>query len=126
MTGLELLRLFRTKDPRFPAVMITGNGDVGMAAETMKAGAVDFSEKPVGGQALLARVQRALENSQDSTGLSAGRTAAVNHPSGLTLRQHLIMTMVLAGTANQNIVEDIGISQRTFESHHAPIMKQTG
>ena len=42
------------------------------------------------------------------------------------LRQHLIMTMVLAGTANQNIVEDIGISQRTFESHHAPIMKQTG
>jgi len=126
MTGLELLRLLHSKDPRFSAIMITGNGDVEMAVEAMKAGALDFIEKPAGGRELLTRVRQMLENSRDSTSLSAWRTAAVNHLAGLTSRQHQIMTMVLAGMANKNIAADLGISQRTVEGHRAAIMKKTG
>jgi two-component system CheB/CheR fusion protein len=126
MSGLELLRHMRSKDAGLPAVMITGNSDVSMAVEAMKAGALDFIEKPVGGEELLARVKRVLEQSVDTTKLAAWRADAINHLSGLTPRQHEIMRMVLAGIPNKNIAVDLGISQRTVENHRASIMRKTG
>ncbi len=126
MTGLELLRHLRAKEIGLPTIMITGRSDVSMAVEAMKAGALDFIEKPVGGEELLARVRRALEQSLDTSKLAAWRMDAVNQLSSLTPRQHEIMNMVLAGIANKNIAADLGISQRTVESHRAAIMKKTG
>ena len=106
--------------------MITGNSDVPMAVQAMKAGASDFIEKPISRDELLASVERALEQSRDSSKLSARREDAAKHVAGLTPRQHQIMELVLAGHPSKNIAADLGISQRTVENHRASIMKKTG
>jgi two-component system CheB/CheR fusion protein len=126
MSGLELLQRLRDEGHRIPAVMITGNADVGMAVEAMKAGASDFIEKPVGRDDLLACVERALEHSRDASKVAAWREDAASQLMGLTQRQKQIMKMVLAGHPSKNIAGTLGISQRTVESHRAAIMKRTG
>ena len=125
MNGLELLQRLSAAGHRLPAVMITGNGDVSMAVQAMKAGASDFIEKPVGRNELLASIERALEQSRDMSKLSARRETAATHIAGLTPRQLQIMQMIVAGRANKNIAADLGISQRTVEKHRALIMKKT-
>ena len=105
---------------------MTGNSDVPMAVQAMKAGAFDFIEKPIGGKELLAGVQRALDQSRDATKLSAWHEEAAEHIAGLTPRQRQIMDLVLAGQPSKNIAADLGISQRTVENHRAEIMKRTG
>lgn len=126
MTGLELLRRLRAGGDMLAAIMITGNSDVPMAVEAMKAGASDFLEKPVGSADLLAVVERALERSRDCNKALEWREAAASHISALTHRQRQIMEMVLAGHPSKNIAADLGISQRTVENHRALIMKKTG
>jgi two-component system CheB/CheR fusion protein len=126
MNGIELLRKLNSAGHRLPAIMITGNSDVRMAVEAMRAGAMDFIEKPIGGAELLAGIARALEQSRDSDKLSAWREAAAGHVADLTLRQRQIMKLVLAGQPNKNIAVDLGISQRTVENHRASIMRKTG
>ncbi|MGL4967690.1 MAG: response regulator, partial [Inquilinus sp.] len=126
MSGLELLQWLRDAGHRLPAIMITGNSDVHMAVQAMKAGASDFIEKPVGRGELLAGVERAVEQSRDANKLAAWREAAANHVAGLSARQRQIMELVLAGQPSKNIAADLGISQRTVENHRAAIMKKTG
>jgi two-component system CheB/CheR fusion protein len=126
MNGLELLHRLAKDGYRLPSVMITGEADVAMAVEAMKAGASDFLEKPVGRDELLACVGRALDHSQDASKLAAWREGAARHMAGLTQRQKQIMEMVLAGCPSKNIAADLGISQRTVENHRAAIMKRTG
>ena len=126
MNGLELLQRLGEAGNRLPAIMITGNSDVPMAVEAMKAGASDFIEKPVSRSELLAGVGRALELARDSSKLTAYREDAASHLAGLTDRQRQIMTMVLAGHPSKNIAADLGISQRTVENHRAAIMTKTG
>jgi two-component system CheB/CheR fusion protein len=126
MSGLALLQRLRADGHEMPAVMITGNADVTMAVQAMKAGATDFIEKPIGPEELLASVERALEHSQDASKLIAWRDDAASHLEGLTQRQKQIMALVLAGEPSKNIAADLGISQRTVENHRAAIMKRTG
>jgi two-component system, chemotaxis family, CheB/CheR fusion protein len=126
MSGLELLEHLSHSSHRLPAIMITGNGDVPTAVKAMKAGALDFIEKPFNHSDLRASVERALEQSRDSGKLLAWREAAANHIAALTPRQRQIMDLVLAGHPSKNIAADLGISQRTVETHRASIMKKTG
>lgn len=126
MTGLELLERLHYAGDRLPAIMITGNSDVPMAVQAMKAGARDFIEKPIGREELLASVTRALEQARDAAKLSAWRKVATDHIASLTPRQHQIMDLVLAGHPSKNIAADLSISQRTVENHRAAIMKRTG
>jgi len=126
MSGLALLQRLRNAGDRLPVIMITGYGDVPMAVQAMKAGALDFIEKPVGKGELLAIVAQALEGARDATALAARRNHAASRIGGLTARQHQIMEMVLAGHPNKNIAADLGVSQRTVENHRAAIMRKTG
>jgi two-component system, chemotaxis family, CheB/CheR fusion protein len=126
MSGLELLQHLSHSSHRLPAIMITGNGDVPMAVQAMKAGALDFIEKPFNDSDLRDSVERALEQSRDSGKLLAWREAAATHIAALTPRQRQIMDLVLAGHPSKNIAADLGISQRTVETHRASIMKKTG
>ena len=126
MTGLELLRKLRDDGHHLPAIMITGDSDVSMAVEAMKAGATDFIEKPIGREELIASLQRALELSRDSNKSAEWRASAATHLAGLTPRQLQVMELVLAGHPSKNIAADLGISQRTVENHRASIMKRTG
>jgi two-component system, chemotaxis family, CheB/CheR fusion protein len=126
ISGLELLKRLKDAGHLIPAIMITGNGDVPMAVEAMKAGASDFLEKPIRGVELLAGVGRALASSRDNGKLKEWRKDAADHLAGLTQRQHQIMEMVLAGHPSKNIAADLGISQRTVENHRASIMRKAG
>ena len=126
MNGIELLQRLKTADNRVPAIMITGNSDVAMAVQAMKAGALDFIEKPIGANELLASIGRALEESRGLAKISSIRVNAAEQMAGLTSRQREIMQMVLAGHPSKNIAADLGISQRTVENHRAAIMKRMG
>jgi two-component system, chemotaxis family, CheB/CheR fusion protein len=126
MNGLTLLRRLHDSGHPLPAIMITGNSDVAMAVEAMKAGASDFIEKPINRHDLLASVDRALEQSRDSEKLASWRAKAATHMVALTPRERQVMTMVLAGHPSKNIAADLGISQRTVENHRASIMTKTG
>jgi two-component system CheB/CheR fusion protein len=126
MPGLQLLRRLKTLDSHLPAIMITGDGDIAMAVDAMKAGAFDFIEKPFSAAELMASVARALEQGHDVEKLSAVQADAAIHIAGLTDRQRQVLEMVLAGHPSKNIAADLGISQRTVENHRATIMRKTG
>jgi two-component system CheB/CheR fusion protein len=125
MTGIELLQRLKSAGELLPAIMITGNSDVAIAVEAMKAGAMDFIEKPIGAKDLLASVARALELAQSAGKRSDQQVAAAGVIAGLTKRQHQVMDMVLAGQPSKIIAADLGISQRTVENHRAAIMTKT-
>jgi two-component system CheB/CheR fusion protein len=126
LSGLDLLRHLRQAGDALPAVMITGNSDVPMAVQAMKAGADDFIEKPVGYRELLAAIDKAVEHAMDGAKRAAWQKTAAEHIADLTPRQRQIMDLVLAGLPSKNIAADLGISQRTVENHRATIMKRTG
>jgi two-component system, chemotaxis family, CheB/CheR fusion protein len=126
MNGIDLLRRLHDLGDCLPAIMITGNGEVSMAVQAMKAGASDFIEKPIGHAELLTCVDRAFDQGRDASKRTAWRDDAAHHIAGLTLRQRQIMEMVLSGHPSKNIAADLGISQRTVENHRAAIMKKTG
>jgi two-component system CheB/CheR fusion protein len=126
MDGFALLKHMQDQGYRMPAIMITGDGDVHMAVRAMQAGALDFIEKPISRDELLASIERALARSKESSLRFAGRDEAASHIAGLTARQHQIMEMVLAGYPSRRIATDLSISQRTVENHRASIMQKTG
>ena len=126
MSGLELIERLKANGVALPTIVITGSGDVPMAVEAMKAGAVDFIEKPIGHVELLASIERALDQNVNATALSLPRDAALACVASLTGRQRQIMDLVLAGHPSKNIAADLGISQRTVDNHRAAIMRKTG
>jgi two-component system, chemotaxis family, CheB/CheR fusion protein len=126
MSGIEFLEKLHHDGQNLPAIMITGNADVPMAVQAMKAGALDFIEKPIRREEVIASIERALELSRDSGKLVDRRAIAASHLAGLTPRQQDVMERVLAGHPSKNIAADLGISQRTVENHRASIMKRTG
>jgi two-component system CheB/CheR fusion protein len=87
---------------------------------------VDFIEKPVRHQDLLASVERALDQTHDAMTLSASRETAATRVASLTTRQRQILDLVLSGHPSKNIAADLGISQRTVDNHRAAIMRKTG
>ena len=126
MSGVELIERLKADGHELPAVVITGNGAVPMAVHAMKAGAVDFIEKPVGHEDLLACVKRTLDQMRDTAKASAWRETAATRVGSLTARQRQILDLVLAGHPSKNIAADLGISQRTVDNHRAAIMRKTG
>ena len=126
MSGIELIERLKAEGHQLPAIVITGNGAVSMAVQAMKAGAVDFLEKPVRPEELLAVLKRALDQARDGGKLSASRDAAATQVASLTTRQRQILDLVLAGHPSKNIAADLGLSQRTVDNHRAAIMRKTG
>ena len=126
MDGLDLLRHLKEGGSRLVSIMMTGNSDVTMAVNAMKAGALDFIEKPIAHAELLESIDRALDLSENATRRAAQHVDAARLIGSLTARQRQIMTMVLAGHPSKNIAADLGISQRTVENHRASIMTRTG
>jgi two-component system CheB/CheR fusion protein len=125
MSGLELVRQLRAAGDALPVVMVTGKGDVSIAVQAMKSGALDFIEKPVSAAQLHAAIARALQVARDTGKLRVMRDNAAEHIAGLTPRQREVMDLVLAGHPSKNIAADLRISQRTVENHRAAIMKRT-
>jgi two-component system, chemotaxis family, CheB/CheR fusion protein len=125
MSGIELIEHLNDKGHTIPAVVLTGHADVPMAVQAMKAGAVDFIEKPVGRDELLASIRMALNSVQNATQVRIAANAA-RCVARLTARQRRVLELVLAGHASKTIAASLGISQRTVDNHRAAIMKKTG
>jgi two-component system CheB/CheR fusion protein len=125
ISGVELLQSLHETNSHLPSIMITGRSDVQMAVKAMRAGALDFIEKPVSYDDLLSRVSRAITQSPDPAHRTAWQENALSHVARLTTRQRQIMELVIAGYPSKNIAADLGISQRTVENHRAAIMKKT-
>jgi two-component system CheB/CheR fusion protein len=123
MDGVSLIRRLKEDGALFPAIMITGYGDVSMAVAAMKAGAIDFLEKPVQYDELLACVDRAMARASSPN--SSPNEVAVKRIAQLTVRQRQVMAEVVAGHANKEIAARLRISQRTVENHRAAVMKRT-
>ena len=124
MTGLDLQdRLIERKSP-LPIVFITGHGDVPMAVNTMKKGAVDFIQKPFEEEALVNLVERMLEQAKEVFSdhqQSASRDALL---AKLTTREAQVLERIVAGRLNKQIADDLGISIKTVEAHRANIMEK--
>ena len=123
--GIALLQQLKAENNVLPSIMITGHGDISMAVEAMKAGAIDFIEKPASRDALLAGIDRAIELTRNSMAMSAWREDAATRIAGLTPRELQIMKLGIAGQPNKIIAADLGVSQRTVENHRAAVMKKT-
>ena len=126
MTGLELQdRLVERKSP-LPIVFITGHGDVPMAVNTMKKGAMDFIQKPFQEEALVNLVERMLEQAKETFAghqQSASRDALL---AKLTSRETQVLERIVGGRLNKQIADDLGISIKTVEAHRANIMEKLG
>jgi FixJ family two-component response regulator len=126
MSGLELQQRLIDMNASIPVVFITGHGDVPMAVEAMKRGAVDFIRKPVRDQELLDRINEALS-------VDAGKRAEVAdleqiraRVDSLTPRELEVFQRVAEGQANKVVAIDLGISERTVEIHRSQVMQKTG
>jgi two-component system, LuxR family, response regulator FixJ len=122
MSGLDLLDAIERRGALLPAVVMTGHADVPMAVRAMKAGAVDFLEKPFNHQAMIDAVQRALQHRPDAAAAASGEAAA--RYATLTAREREIMALVVEGKANKVIGMELGLSQRTVELHRAHVMEK--
>ncbi|MEI7537744.1 MAG: response regulator [Comamonadaceae bacterium] len=124
MTGLELQnRLIEARSP-LPIVFITGHGDVPMAVDTMKKGAMDFIQKPFKEDQLVTLVERMLDQAKDAFAehqCAANRGALM---ARLTLREAQVLERIVAGRLNKQIADDLGISIKTVEAHRANIMEK--
>jgi two-component system response regulator FixJ len=124
MSGLELQQLLNERSSKLPVIIITGHGDVPMAVQAMKAGAVDFLEKPYDNQLLIARIRQSLQQiskEQDKENRVAKEKSRL---AQLTPRELEVMKLLVAGKHNKAIADDLDISVRTAEAHRAKVMKK--
>ena len=126
MSGLKLLRTLSDQGHALPVIVVAGPGEVRTAVDALKAGVVDFLEKPIERDVLLASVERALVRGRESEQLKFDHETAANRLLELTPRQRQVMNLILAGHPSKIIAADIGVSQRTVESHRAEVMRKTG
>jgi two-component system response regulator FixJ len=122
MTGVELLRNLGIANAALPSVVITGHGDVPMAVEAMKAGAVDFIEKPFEDVVLIEAIQRAAERLADKPSEADDVGAIQARLEQLSERERQVLSGVVAGLPNKSIAYDLDISPRTVEVHRANVM----
>ena len=124
MTGLELqTRLIENRSP-LPIMFITGHGDVPMAVDTMKKGAMDFIQKPFKEDQLVALVERMLDQAKDSFAEHQSAASRGALMARLTLREAQVLERIVAGRLNKQIADDLGISIKTVEAHRANIMEK--
>ncbi|MCF8706750.1 MULTISPECIES: chemotaxis protein CheB [Sphingomonadaceae] len=126
MGGLEVLEHLKGRDSRLSICMITGKGDIATAVTAMKAGAIDFIEKPVDPAQLIATINRAFERARIASEESESRASATQALASMTKRQRQVLDLILAGKVNKEIAASLRINQRTVESHRALIMKKMG
>jgi two-component system response regulator FixJ len=120
--GLELQRRLREAKAGFPVIVITGHGDVPLAVEAMKTGAVDFIEKPFEDEILLSAIRFALSRNVKESELEARVFAIRGRLKLLSDREREVLAGLVAGKPNKIIAYDLGISARTVEVYRANVM----
>jgi two-component system response regulator FixJ len=126
LDGVELLGRLRERGATMPVIIMTGHGDVGLAVSAMKAGAVDFLEKPFDDDVLISAIQAALERLRAS-GVSTAEIAQIHaRAASLSVRERQVLDGLLKGLPNKTIAYDLSLSPRTVEVHRAAVMAKMG
>lgn len=126
ISGLELQELLNERGSALPIIFITGHGDIPMAVEAMRRGALDFIRKPFREQDLLDRINEALDVELVRRKRTIERDEMVAKIESLSDRERAVFEAVADGDMNKVIAFDLGISERTVEVHRANVMKKLG
>jgi two-component system response regulator FixJ len=126
MSGLDLVRRLKERNIRNPMIVITGHGDIPLAVEAMKAGVVDFLEKPFDDEALLRAIRTAKDGGLQSRQDQAEKARLKAIFDALSPREQEVLQGVIDGKMNKIIAYDLGISARTVEVYRANVMSKTG
>jgi RNA polymerase sigma factor (sigma-70 family) len=124
LSGLDLQeKLLSAKTP-LPVIFITGHGTVPMSVRAMKAGAVDFLQKPFEEQELLDAINRAIAGQRENKSKNGEADKLQQRLKTLTARENEVFSLLVAGLANKEIAYDLGMSERTVKAHRAQIMEK--
>jgi two-component system response regulator FixJ len=126
MDGLEVLSALRAKGVLLPVIIMTGHGDVSLAVQAMKAGALDFIEKPFEKAVLLSAIEHGIERLKRSAADVDRADEAAVKLQALTPREREVLDGLAKGLPNKTIAYDLGISPRTVEIHRANLMTKLG
>ncbi|MDH3830401.1 MAG: response regulator [Gammaproteobacteria bacterium] len=126
MTGLELQAELGSRGVELPIIFITGHGDVRMSVRALKAGAVNFLEKPFSNKELLSVLQEAFAGAAEGQELHDEISKLRKLHACLTQREREVMQYVVAGMSNRKLADKLGVSDRTIEVHRARGMKKMG
>jgi FixJ family two-component response regulator len=123
-SGLELQQLLASRGIELPIIFITGHGDVPMSVKAMKAGAVDFLQKPFHEQELLDAIQGALARDREQRRSGAQRAEVERRAALLTRREHEVFALVVSGLMNKEVAVRLGVSEKTVKVHRARVMEK--
>ena len=124
MSGIDLLRRLRERKISVPVIVITGHGDIPLAVEAMRIGAIDFLEKPFDDEVLIASVKTALRQKEGEAKRHGERAEIEGRLAALSNRERDVLGGLVAGRANKQIAFDLGISPRTVEIYRANLMSK--
>lgn len=124
INGLALQQLLQEKNVQLPIILISGHGDIPMAVNAIKAGALDFIEKPFDDRRLLGLVAKALELAELRFEAFRENQKIESRYATLSQREREVMSLVIDGLANREIAETLGISPKTVEVHRARVMSK--
>lgn len=124
MSGLELQEALHQRQALSPIIFITGHGTVDSAVHAMRAGAIDFLQKPFDDEVLLDTIQRAIRLDAEARASLQEQGAIAEREKTLTSREREVMALVVEGKANKVIAFDLGVSERTIEIHRSRVMKK--
>ncbi|GGO81318.1 DNA-binding response regulator [Marinobacterium nitratireducens] len=124
LNGLALQQIMQERGIALPLIVISGHGDIPMAVTAIKNGAMDFLEKPFDDATLLHRVREGLAQAQSLQQQQKQLTELRSRHETLSRREKQVMELVVAGMANREIAEDLGISPKTVEVHRSRVMSK--
>ena len=120
--GIEMLRRLKSLQCRFPVIIMTGHGDVPLAVEAMKLGAVDFLEKPFDDDLLITMIHSGLKRAEPEARNEAATREIAERVASLSPRERQVMDGLVAGLSNKAIAREYDISPRTIEVYRANVM----
>lgn len=126
MSGLELQQKLSEEGSVLPVIFITGHGDIPMAVEAMRRGALDFVRKPFREQNVLDRINEALDLDAGKRKILLDRQQVLERMGNLSEREREVLELVALGKMNKVVAADLAISERTVEVHRANVMKKLG
>lgn len=124
MSGLDLQHRLAKADCDVPVILITGHGDVPMATQALKAGALDFIQKPIDDKVLLASIAQGMQRASASKDRAARLKDLGRRLQSLTKREREVMNLVVAGTSNKCVAAELSISPRTVEVYRKRVMEK--